>query len=162
MTENSENNESENKTVSAEAAVTASSAMTAEATVAFSADNIRDRLKKDEYALALVLTSTRLESIMSMIIRDHYNWDSGKFEKEGYDNYSLGRLIEECVKYGALPEYEDTLNKMRSGEMQIVILRNNLVHDYGFLSNVEADQDLQQEVEDAIEKTIELIESVEV
>jgi uncharacterized protein YutE (UPF0331/DUF86 family) len=51
---------------------------------------------------------------------------------------------------------------MRSGERQVVSLRNNLVHDYGFLEEIERDEDTQQEVKDAIEKAIDFIESVDI
>jgi hypothetical protein len=128
----------------------------------FPTDEIRDRLDNGEHAVALILTSTKLEVIISQAIRSHYSWNKAKFEGEGYDKYSLGALIEECVEYGALPEYEDKLNKMRSGERQVVSLRNNLVHDYGFLEEIERDEDTQQEVKDAIEKAIDFIESVDI
>lgn len=41
-------------------------------------------------------------------------------------------------------------------------LRNNLVHEYGYLSDVEENEGGQQEVKDAIEKAIEFVETVEV
>lgn len=159
MTEDSD--DSEGNVVEASVTMSAGASMSARATVAFSADNIRERLDNDEYALALILTATRLENIVSRAIRRHYNWSHEKFDNEGYEGYSLGALIQECVEYGALPEYENELNRMRSGEKQVVSLRNNLVHDYGYLDDIEEDEDLQQDVEKAIEEAIDFIEAVE-
>lgn len=134
---------------------------TAKATVAFSAESIQKRLRNEERALALVLTSTRLENIVSRAIRLHYGWSEEKFKEKNYDKKSLGSLLEECVEHGALKEHEDELNTLRSGEKQVVSLRNDLVHEYGYLSNVEEDEDVQQEVEDAVGEAIEFIETVE-
>lgn len=127
----------------------------------FSTEKIRKRLANDEHALALVVTATRLENITSLAIRQHYSWTLKKFKTEGYDNYSLGALMQECTEYGVLKEHEDVLNEMRSGEKQIVSLRNNLVHEYGYLEKLDEDTTLQQEIEEAIEKAIGFIESVE-
>ena len=126
----------------------------------FSADNIRERLTKEKHVLALILTATRLENIVSRAVCYHYDWSQEKFENEGYDKYSLGALMEECVEYGALPKHENELNQMRSGEREIVSLRNSLVHEYGYLDEIEKDEDLQDEVEDVIENAIDFIESV--
>lgn len=132
-------------------------------TLGFSTENIRDRLEKDEpeYALALVLTSTRLEYILSQAIQLHFSWDSETFESNGYGDFSLGTLLEKCVKYGALKPYEDELNKIRSGEKQVANLRNNLVHEYGYLAEVEDDKGTQKEVKDAIEYALRFIDNVE-
>lgn len=161
MTGESDSSDSEDNRISATATTTVTTSASATATVAFSADNIRERLEDDEYPLALVLTATRLENIVSQAVRRHYDWSQEKFENEGYDEYSLGALMQECVEYGALPEHERQLNRMRSGERKIVSLRNNLVHEYGYLGDIEEDEDLQEEVEDVIGDAIDFIESVE-
>jgi hypothetical protein len=162
MTGETDDNDSEDDVVRASATVVGTSSVSATATVAFSADNIRERLEDDEYALALVLTATRLENIVSRAVRHHYDWNQEKFESEGYDKYSLGALMQECVEYGALSEHTDELNRMRSGKRKIVSLRNNLVHEYGYLDDIEEDEELQDEVEEAIENAIDFIESVKI
>lgn len=162
MAENSEKDESESKTTTAEITSADADASEVEGRLGFSAADIRDRLDEDEIAQALVLTSTLLEVIMSAAIRKHYRWDREKFEKKGYNDYSLGKLMEEAVEYGALGAYEGTLNTMRTGERSLVSLRNNLVHEYGYLDDIEQEGDVQQEVEDAIKYAIEFIEEVEV
>lgn len=161
MTGESDDTDSEKTVVQESVTTTGTASITATATVAFSADNIRERLEEDEYALALVLTATRLENIVSQAVRCHYGWSREKFESEGYDEYSLGALMQECVEYDALPEHEDELNRMRSGERQIVSLRNNLVHEYGYLNNIEENKQLQYKIEDAINNAINFIESTE-
>lgn len=161
MTGESDGTDSEDNVVQLSATATVTTSASATVTVAFSADNIRERLEDDEYALALVLTATRLENIVSRAVRRHYEWSQEKFESEGYDEYSLGALMQECVEFGALPEHENELNRMRSGKRKIVSLRNNLVHEYGYLDDIEEDEDLQDEVEDAIENAIDFIESIE-
>lgn len=140
---------------------TATGTGTAKLTFAFSAENIQQRLKNEERVVALVLTSTRLENIVSRAIRLHYGWSEEKFKEKKYHKKSLGSLLEECVEHGALKEHEDELNTLRSGEKQVVNLRNKLVHEYGYLRDVEEDEDVQQEVEDAVEEAIEFIETVE-
>jgi len=162
MTSESDDSESEDNVVQASATGVGTAIGTATATVAFSADNIRERLEDDEYALALVLTATRLENIVSKAVRHHYDWDQEQFESEGYDEYSLGKLMQECVDYGALPEHEDELNRMRSRKRQIVSLRNSLVHEYGYLNDIEGNEHIQDEVKDAINDAIGFIESVEI
>ena len=131
-------------------------------TAGFSSEIIRDRLEKDEpeYALALILTSTRLESILSLAIQRHFGWDFDTFEDNGYDDFALGKLLEKCMTYGALKQHQDELKKMQ-GNNQVVNLRNNLVHDYGYLAEVEDDTETQKEVADAIEYALEFIDDVE-
>lgn len=128
----------------------------------YSTRDIRERLEDNEYVVALILTSAWLENIVGRAIRHHYGWNSEKFQKEGYHKMSLGSLLEECAEYGALKAHEEKLNKFRSGEKQIVSLRNNLVHEHGYLNDIEEGEDAQQEVEDAIEEVVEFIETVEV
>lgn len=160
MTGESDDSNSEEVPLSANTTITHNTSATL--AVNFSADNIRKRLENNKYPLALVLTATRLENIVSRAIRHHYGWSQEKFEDEGYDEYSLGKLMQECVEYGALPEHEDELNRMRSGEKKIVSLRNDLVHEYGYLNDLEENKDNQNKVEDAIEDAIDFIESVEI
>lgn len=156
MTENSEKDESTNKTVTGEVTMAGSSTMTAEATVAFSADNIRDRLEKDEYALALVLTSTRLENVLTRGLRQRLDTNKGQFEALWGDE-TVGTYGQMCSQ---LDVFGNEFNQNTIDN--VARLRNNLVHDYGYLSDIEEDEDLQQEVGDAIEGAIEFIESVEI
>lgn len=128
----------------------------------FSPDNIRERLDEGEHDVALILTSTLLEKILSLGIREHYGWDQGKFETKGFDKFSLGTYLEECTEYGVFKDYTDDLNKMRSGENEIMDLRNNLVHEHGYMESLERNEDLQQDAEEAIEEAIDFIESVEI
>lgn len=88
--------------------------------------------------------------------------NKGKIEDKEYDEYSIGALMQECVEYGALPKHEDELFRMRSEDRQIVSLRNNLVHEYGYLDDIEEDKDQRNEVKDAIKDAIDFIESVEI
>ncbi|WP_276281105.1 hypothetical protein [Halorussus caseinilyticus] len=127
----------------------------------FPVDTIRDRLEDNEYALSLILTSTRLETVISEAIRLHYGWDLEEFENEGYNSYSLGKLITECSKYGALQEHDEEINRIESNKNPIVNLRNNLVHDYGYLEKIEKDEETQKKVRNAIEDTLDFIEAVE-
>ena len=162
MGENSDKDESESETATAQITSADADASGVEGRLDFSAADIRGRLDEDDLGQALVLTSTLLEVIMSSAIRKHYDWDWEKFEKKGYNGYSLGKLMEEAVEYGALGAHENTLNTMRTGERQLVSLRNNLVHEHGYLSDIEEEEDVQQEVKDVIEYAIEFIEEVEV
>jgi uncharacterized protein YutE (UPF0331/DUF86 family) len=161
MTDQSDKTDaSEGKTVSESGQITVNTSMNVDEYVGFSSENIREKLEDNEYALALILTSTRLENIVSQAIRDHNNWNTEKFEDEGYDEYTLGTLLEKCVECGTLSQYEKTLNKMRSGKKQVVSLRNDLVHEFGYLNDVQEDEDVQKEVEDAIDRVIEFIDQV--
>lgn len=156
MTE--ESDESRPRSVSDSGSITEAKAtpLTAEVTVAFSADNIRGGLDKDEYALALVLTSTRLENILTRGIRQQFDIDEGPFEKL-WGRESLGTYCQMCVQLGV---FEDTFNQETIDN--VANLRNNLVHEYGYLNNIEEDEDVQQEVQEAIEEAIAFIEQVEV
>lgn len=131
-------------------------------TETFSAENIRKRLKNNEYALALVLASTRLEFILGKAIREHYSWDYGEFEKQGYDEYSLGKYMEECTQYGVLTKHHNDLNQMRTGDPSFVNLRNQVAHNYGYLKEIENSVDTQQEVEGVVKDAIQLIEEVDI
>ena len=142
------------RTVTTHASATTS--MTATATVAFSADNIRDRLDDDEYALALVLTATRLENVLTRGLRQRLDTNKEQFENL-WGNKTLGTYGQMCSQLGV---FEDEFKQHIIDD--VAGLRNNLVHDYGYLDDIEEDEDLQDEVEDAIEDAIEFIESVEI
>lgn len=63
MTEQSDKADvSEGKSVDESVTITGNASVTVEETAAFSAANIRGKLEDGEYPLALILTSTRLET----------------------------------------------------------------------------------------------------
>lgn len=127
----------------------------AEATVLFSADNIRERLDNDEYALAVVLTSTRLENILSRGIKDTLDLNESEF-KSLFGNNGFGYYVQLCYRIGI---YEEELGKNEFDELSNI--RNNIVHNYGYLSTLEDEQAEKRRVENAIDEAIDFIERVE-
>lgn len=161
MTDGSEE-ESSNEIDESNMTQSTAQGVVAELKMGFSAGQIQEKLNDDEYPLALILTATRLESILGKSICQHYGWTPETFKDRGFADMSLGAYLEECTTSGVLKKYEDHLNTMRSGEKQIVELRNNLVHNYGYFRDVERNEDVQKEVKAAIEYAIEFIEDVKV
>lgn len=155
MTDKPENDNSEDNVVSLSATATATATASATVTVAFSADNIRERLEEDEYALALVLTATRLENILTKGLQKRLDTNKEQFENI-WGNETLGRYTHMCSELGV---FEDEFDQ--EAIEQVVSLRNNLVHDYGYLDDIEEEDKLQQEVDDTIDDAIDFIESVE-
>jgi len=133
---------------------------TAKVTLGFSAESIEERIENEEYGLAIVLCSTKLESVLSVAIRNHYNWDKDTFQNQGYHNKSLGSYLEECYTYGVLPEYERKLKDFENNH--IVTVRNKFVHNHGYLEELEGDKDKQEEVVEIIEEVIDFIDDVEI
>jgi len=156
MTDESDDSDSDDNVVRVSAAGVATATGSATATVAFSADNIRERLEDDEYALALVLTATKLENILTRGLQERIGTDKDQF-KNLWGNASLGRYTHMCSVLGVFgDEFDQETIK------PVITLRNNLVHEYGYLDDIEKDESLQDEVKDAIEDVIDFIESVEV
>lgn len=161
MTEESDEDESEDVSVSVPAEKITVSEPAPTVTATFSADNIRERLEGEEpeYALALILTSTRLEQVMSYGIRNHLDIAKDQYETL-LGNESLGTLGQLCSK---LDVYEDEFEQEVIDD--VAHQRRNLVHDtpehgYNYLQTLEEDKDVQQEVEDAVEKALRFIETV--
>lgn len=137
------------------ASATAEASARAKLTVAFSADNIREKLDDDEYALALILTSTRLENILTRGIKDKLDLTDDEFESL-WGRDTLGSYAQICGTLGVYGQKFD-----QSAIDDVVSLRNDLVHDYGYLSTLEEEKAERQEVENAIDDAIDFIESVE-
>ena len=156
MTSESDDSDSEDNVVRASATGVGTGSGSATATLAFSADNIRERLEDNEYALALVLTATRLESILTRGLQGRLDTDKEQFENL-WGNVSLGRYMSMCLELGV---FKDDLDQ--ESIQPVITLRNNLAHEYGYLDDIEEDESLQEEVKDAIEDTIFFIESAEI
>lgn len=122
---------------------------------AFSEDEIRKRLKNDEDALALVLTSTRLESILTKGLRDRLDADEEQFEVL-WGTETLGTYGHMCSQ---LEVFGSEFNQKVIDD--IANLRNKLVHEFGYLRDLEEDEDLQEDVEVAVEEALDFIDSVE-
>ena len=156
MTGESHDSDSDDNVVRVSATGVGTISGSATATVAFSADNIRERLEDDEYALALVLTATRLENILTRGLQERLDIDKEQFENL-WGNASLGRYVHMCSELGV---FESKFNQ--ESIKPVITLRNNLAHEYGYLDDIEEDGRLQDEVKDAIEDGIDFIESVEI
>jgi len=154
MTNGSDDNDSEDNVVRVSATGVGTSSGSATVTVAFSADNIRERLEDDEYALALVLTATRLENILTRGLQERLDTDKKEFENL-WGNTSLGRYMHMCSELGVFGDDFD-----QESIQPVIALRNNLAHEYGYLNDIEEDENLQDEVKAAIEDAINFIESV--
>jgi hypothetical protein len=159
MSDENENGDTEKKskdvTVEAEPAVSKATSKPAKLTVAFSANSIREKLDDGEYALSLILTSTRLENILTRGIKEKLELTDDEFESL-WGRDTLGSYAQICGTLGVYGQKFD-----QSVIDDVVSLRNNLVHDYGYLSTIQEEKAERQEVEDAIDDAIEFIESLE-
>ncbi|WP_226005996.1 hypothetical protein [Natrinema salinisoli] len=144
-----------NVTVSAPAATAEATAVAnASVTIGFSADNIRDRLENGTITEALVMTSTRLESVLSRAIADRYDITDEQFEKL-YGRESLGRYQDMTAVLGLFDEHQETLQ-------DVVRYRKNLVHEYGYLETLDIDDDEREAAKAVIEDAITFIEQTEI
>ncbi|PCR90374.1 hypothetical protein [Natrinema ejinorense] len=122
--------------------------------IGFSPDDIQGRLDDDKIAEALVLTATRLENILSHAIADRYNITTGQFEQL-YGNAGLGR-------YQYMASILDLFDQHLGTIQDVVEYRNKLVHDYGYLDDLQDDDDERKAVKDAIEDAITFIGQTEI
>lgn len=140
------------------ASFTGTSSANARITFRYSAEDIWERLENEEeegLALALVLTSTRLEMVLGEAIADRYDISEEQFQKM-YADKSLGRYQDVTAILGLFEQHQETLQ-------HVVSYRNNLVHlePYGYLDQLEDEDAEREKVEETIEAAIEFIETVE-
>ncbi|WP_217471940.1 hypothetical protein [Haloterrigena gelatinilytica] len=135
------------------AAAEATATANASVTIGFSADNIQDRLEDGSVAEALVVTATRLESILGRAIADRYDIISEQFEKL-YGRKSLGRYQDMTAILGLFDQHQGTLQ-------QVANYRKDVVHEYGYIDELQIDDEEREEVKAVIEDAIAFIEQVE-
>lgn len=139
--------------------LTGTGSVNAQITLGYSAKDIRERLENEEggLALALVLTSTRLEMVLGRAIADRYDISEEQFQKL-YGDKGLGRYCHVTSVLGLFEQHQGTLQDVAS-------YRNDLVHfesdNYGYLDQLEDEDAESEEVEETIKAAIEFIEEVE-
>ncbi|MFA9427036.1 hypothetical protein [Natronorubrum sp. A-ect3] len=145
--------DSDDTTITTSAAGVGVTTGTATVTIGFSTDDIQDRLDDDKIAEALVLTSTRLENILSQAIADRYDITNEQFEKL-YGRESLGRYQDMAAVLGLFDQHQGTLQ-------DVVRYRKKLVHDYGYLDELQTDNDERDDVKSVLEAAVAFIDQVE-
>lgn len=153
----SERDKSEADVVEGSATLSVDSSIKAAGNVVFSTANIQKKIDEGEYALALILTSTRLESILGQAIQNRVGITEGQFDNLGLDRKSLGSYVEMCESLSVLD-----VTSSKEELKEIVNLRNCLVHDYGYLEKLEEDSEERNIVKSAVETGIEFIEDTEI
>lgn len=145
--------DSKDVTVSVPTAKAGARDVTPAVTIGFNVDDIQDRLDDGQIVEALVLTSTRLESLLGWAVADQYDITNEQFEKL-YGRESLGRYQDMAAVLDLFDQHQGTLQ-------DVVRYRKKLVHDYGYLDDFKDDDDEREDLEAVIENTIVFIEQVE-
>lgn len=122
--------------------------------IVFSSENIRQRLDKDDLVIALLLSATRVEKILSELLRKRYKITSSDFETL-YGHQSLGSYLQTCNTLDL------TESKHRDRLDDLVKARNKLAHSDGYIELIEEDDGERSEVRETIEGACRWIDSVQ-
>ena len=135
--------------------VEATTSINAEITIGYSIRDIQERLEDGQIALALILTSTRIEQVLGDAIMERYDISYEQFQKL-YGRRSLGRYQEMTAILDLFEQHQGTIG-------EIVSYRNDLVHfkPAGYVKQLDKKGAKREEVVETIEAAIEFIEETE-
>lgn len=143
-------NETDDSTAEVSAEVRTTSTAGAEISAVYSTEKIREFLEKGEIAISLILVSVRVEHALGKRIKQKQDLSESEFDEE-YGRDTLGDLLVECEEFNLIEEEEDEpFDTLR-------VKRNALVHDRGFLEELEMNEQMQDEVRELIERIFELV-----
>ncbi|WGI17153.1 hypothetical protein [Methanonatronarchaeum sp. AMET-Sl] len=155
MGEEKENNEGKNfeRTVVSETIRITNSV---DVTKQFSTSTIQKFLNANQYAIALLLASTRVERILIEKIKKELNLSDENIEKVDLDKAGLGTYRKWCKRLYLIDEEHLTPTANLRDK------RNKLVHEDGYLQKLKNQDEEKKAVANILNNIIEYIESEEI
>lgn len=126
-----------------------------EISIGFNAENIKERLEDEELHMALLICSTKLETMLTHLIQEEYGLNPEEFEELDLDKKTLGSYLKIA---------DNIVSDFELNQFKITECRNNLAHHYGYAEILEEKKDKEEvdKVKRAIKEALKFIENTDV